>query len=52
MVILTMIVLVNVTSLILYMRKLNLKGWVALLPAVMEASRSWPSSRLKAFSCK
>ena len=47
-----MMVLINITVLILYMRKLKLKGWVALLAALMEASRSWPSSRLKAFSCK
>lgn len=31
-----MIVLVNITSLILYMRKLEAKGWVALLPSVMQ----------------
>ena len=50
--ILTMMVLVNITCLILYMRKLKLKGWVALLPALMEASRGWPSSRMKVISCK
>lgn len=50
--ILTVLVLVKITCLILYLRKLKLKGWVALLPALMEASRGWPSSRVKVISCK